>query len=79
MYKPVPYSRGSADASTEGSIGHNMKTKTASPYMMMMMMMMIRARILMTYQSFFPCEIDDATQYINLGYGAQAPKMVILS
>ena len=21
--------------------------------------------------SFFPCEIDDATQYINLGYGAQ--------
>ena len=24
--------------------------------------------------SFFPCEIDDAIQYINLGYGAQAPK-----
>ena len=24
--------------------------------------------------SFFPCEIDDAVQYINLGYGAQAPK-----
>ena len=28
--------------------------------------------------SFFPCEIDDANQYINLGYGAQAPKIVIL-
>ena len=28
--------------------------------------------------SFFPCEIDDAVQYINLGYGAQAPKIVIL-
>ena len=28
--------------------------------------------------SFFPCEIDDAIQYINLGYGAQAPKTVIL-
>ena len=27
---------------------------------------------------FFPCEIDDAIQYINFGYGAQAPKMVIL-
>ena len=25
--------------------------------------------------SFFPCEIDDAVQYINLGYGAQAPKI----
>ena len=25
-----------------------------------------------------PCEIDDAFQYINLGYGAQAPKIVIL-
>ena len=25
--------------------------------------------------SFFPCEIDDA---IHLGYGAQAPKIVIL-
>ena len=25
---------------------------------------------------FFPCEIDDAIQYINLGYGAQAPKIV---
>ena len=24
--------------------------------------------------SFFPCEIDDAIQYINLGYGVQAPK-----
>ena len=24
------------------------------------------------------CEIDDAIQYINLGYGAQAPKIVIL-
>ena len=24
--------------------------------------------------SFFPCEIDDAIQYINLGYGPQAPK-----
>ena len=24
--------------------------------------------------SFFPWEIDDAIQYINLGYGAQAPK-----
>ena len=23
--------------------------------------------------SFFPCEIDYAIQYINLGYGAQAP------
>jgi len=28
--------------------------------------------------SFFPCEIDDAIQYINLGYGAQAPIIVIL-
>ena len=28
--------------------------------------------------SFFPCEIDDTIQYINLGYGAQAPKIVIL-
>ena len=28
--------------------------------------------------SFFPCEIDGAIQYINLGYGAQAPKIVIL-
>ena len=28
--------------------------------------------------SFFPCEIDVAIQYINLGYGAQAPKIVIL-
>ena len=28
--------------------------------------------------SFFPCEIDDAIQYINLGYGAQDPKIVIL-
>ena len=26
--------------------------------------------------SFFPCEIDDAIQYINLGYGAQAPKII---
>ena len=25
--------------------------------------------------SFFPCEADDAIQYINLGYGAQAPKI----
>ena len=37
----------------------------------------IRARILMT-SSIFPCEIDDAIQYIYLGYGAQAPKIVIL-
>ena len=28
--------------------------------------------------SFFPCEIGDAIQYINLEYGAQAPKIVIL-
>ena len=28
--------------------------------------------------SFFPCEIDDAIQYINLGHGAQAPKIYIL-
>jgi hypothetical protein len=28
--------------------------------------------------SFFPCEIDDAIQYINLGYGVEAPKIVIL-
>ena len=27
---------------------------------------------------FFPCEIDNAMHYINLGYGVQAPKMVIL-
>ena len=26
---------------------------------------------------FFPCEIDDAIQYINLGYGAQVPKILI--
>ena len=25
--------------------------------------------------SFFPCEIDEAIQYINLGYGAHAPKI----
>ena len=25
--------------------------------------------------SFFPCEIDDAIQYVNLGYAAQAPKI----
>ena len=24
--------------------------------------------------SFSPCEIDDAIQYINLGYAVQAPK-----
>jgi hypothetical protein len=28
--------------------------------------------------SFFPSEIDDAIQYINHGYGVQAPKIVIL-
>jgi len=28
--------------------------------------------------SFFPCEIDNAIQYINLGYGAQAPKIYFL-
>ena len=28
--------------------------------------------------SFFPCEIDDAIQYINLGNGPQAPKINIL-
>ena len=28
--------------------------------------------------SFFPCEIDNAIQYSNLGYGAQSPKIVIL-
>ena len=28
--------------------------------------------------SFFSCEIDDVIQYTNLGYGAQAPKIVIL-
>ena len=28
--------------------------------------------------SFFPCEIDDAIQYINIGYRAQATKIVIL-
>jgi len=28
--------------------------------------------------SFFPCKIDDAIQCINLGYGAQALKIVIL-
>jgi hypothetical protein len=28
--------------------------------------------------SFFPCEMDDAIQNINLGYGAQAPKIIIL-
>ena len=28
--------------------------------------------------SFFPCEIDDVIQYVNLGYRAQAPKIVIL-
>ena len=27
--------------------------------------------------SFFPCEIDDAIQYINLGYGGKASKIVI--
>ena len=28
--------------------------------------------------AFFPCEIDDVIQYINLGYAAQAPEIVIL-
>jgi hypothetical protein len=28
--------------------------------------------------SFFSCKIDDAVQYINLEYGVQAPKIVIL-
>ena len=28
--------------------------------------------------SFFSCEVYDAIQYINLGYGAQALKIVIL-
>ena len=28
--------------------------------------------------SFFPCEVDDAIQYINLGYEAQAPEIVVL-
>jgi hypothetical protein len=28
--------------------------------------------------SFFPCEIDDAIQYVSFGYGAQAQKIVIL-
>ena len=28
--------------------------------------------------SLFPCEIEDEIQYINLGYGAQAPKIVFL-
>ena len=27
---------------------------------------------------FFPYKIDEAIQYTNLGYGAQAPKIVIL-
>ena len=29
--------------------------------------------------SFFPCEIDAAIQYINLGCGAQAQKMLFYS
>ena len=29
--------------------------------------------------SLFPCEIDDAIQYINLGYGAQAQKIVFFT
>ena len=28
--------------------------------------------------SFFPCNIDDEIQYINIGNGAQTPKIVIL-
>ena len=28
--------------------------------------------------SFFPCKIDVAIKYINLGYGALAPKTFIL-
>ena len=28
--------------------------------------------------SFFPYEIDDAVQYVSLGYGAKAPKIIIL-
>ena len=28
--------------------------------------------------SFFPSEIEDAFQYINLGYEAQAPRILIL-
>ena len=27
---------------------------------------------------FFPCEIDDAIEHINLGYAAQAPNIAIL-
>ena len=30
------------------------------------------------YVIFFPCKIEDAIQYINLGHGVQAPKIVIL-
>ena len=29
--------------------------------------------------SFFPCDIYDAIQYINIAYGAQAPKIVFYS
>ena len=29
--------------------------------------------------SFFPCEIDNEIQYINLGYGEQASKIIFLS
>ena len=28
--------------------------------------------------SLFPCEIDDATQYVNVGYGSQTPKIVVI-
>ena len=28
--------------------------------------------------SFFPCQIHDGIQYIHLGYGVKAPKIVIL-
>ena len=27
--------------------------------------------------SFFPCEIDNSIQFINLGYGAQAPYCIV--
>ena len=38
----------------------------------------IRISCNLSLSSFFPWQIDDAIQYINLGYGAQAPKIVIL-
>ena len=66
--------------STESAVGNsnNKRFFNLSWYLNLDGAMVItRAQILMM-SSFSSCEINDAIQYINLGYGAQAPKIVIL-